>query len=278
MKHFLLQLLVLLLAGLLFTGCYTQFNATSQDDEHQAEHVEDGLFEIDSSSYNINYRKMHPFSYYGFGMNPAYQIYYYNPYMWSFHYNSWVERDFWRHTTPSYWEASLTQDASGSHKRQNAPRSTGLWAGVSSVNTRNSDDQIRDRSLANRSDLFVVTSRDGVNLPTLERVAVNEKQRSIRDRRDSDFRERLDRSLSTRSSLTNRNGLGQRSNNSARVQNRTRSNTRSSATVNRSGSSRTSGSSAVRGSSSNRGSSSGNTTRSGSNRSSGDNSSSRGNN
>lgn len=274
MKHVLIRLLVLLLAGLLFTGCYTQFTATSQDDEHQEEYTErDGL----SIYYNPTWYR---FGYNSFGLSPGQQSYtmnltpiYNHPSMWLYYDENWLERK------SHLLYGSFAQDASGSYKHQNVPRSTGLWAGMSSVNTRNSDDQIRDRTLANRSDQFEVTTRDRVNLPTIERAAGNEKQPNIRDRRDSDFRDRLERTRTLRSPLSGWTSWERTNSNGDRVQSRTGSTTRSSTSVNRSQTSSRSGNSAVRGSSSNRGNSSGNTTRSsGNNRSSDDSSSSSGNN
>ena len=274
MKHLLIQLPALLIAGLLFTGCYTQFTATTQDEEHQEEYKENELVGGVGLNYHFYYHTGQRFGYNSFGLSPGQYSYTMNltpifdhPSMWLYYDENWLERQ----TNLLY--GSYTQEASGKHKQRNAPRSTGLWAGMSSVNTRNSDDQISDRTLANRADQFEVTAKDRVNLPAIERAAGNKKQPNIRDRRDSDFRDRLERTRSLRSPLSGWNSWERTSNNGDRVRSRTGNTTRSSTSVNRTGSSSRSGNSAVRGSSSNRGNSSGNTTRS-----SGNNTSSRGNN
>jgi hypothetical protein len=332
MKFLPLRLPVLMLAGFLFTSCYTQFNATSQDDQHQAAHVEDGWFEIDGAYFYIDYTTRHWYSYYGIdlatdrrflrmahfryhhpsstyfyspfrgsyfynypgysnnffyriGLSPWNDFYafhhppfYSNPYMYSFYYNRWAHWNYWQSAFPIDWAGSVAHSTSGSQDNRFAHRSTGLSSGGATVSARNRGAQASSRLSADRSGVFEVTPRDRINLPTVEPIAMNERQRNLRDRRDAEYRDRLERNRAVRSPLRSWNSWEQRNNHGDRVQNRTRSTARSSGTVNRSGTSRSTGGSAVRGTSS-RGGSSGSATRSsGSSRSSGDSSSSRGSN
>ncbi len=325
MKLSSLQLPLILFAGLMFTGCYTQYNATSQEDQHQAVYIGDGWFEIDGANFYVDYSTRHWFSYYGIdlatdrnflrmthfryhhptspyffssfrgsqfysypgysnhyfyriGMNPWSDFYahhppsYSNPYMWAFYYNKWVDRRLREEALPNHRQSSVAHATSGN---QSANRSSDLRSGGDLASSRNHGSQVSSRLLADRDDLYEVTTGYRISSPMAERVAVNERESKIRDRRDSDFRQRLERSRSTRSPLSSWDSWEQRNKNGDRIHSRTRSTTRSSATV-RSGSTRSSNGSAVRGSSSNRGSSA--TRSSGSNRSSGDSSSSRGSN
>jgi hypothetical protein len=332
MKTLPLHIPVLLLAGLLFTGCYTKFNATSQDDKQQAEYVGEGWFEIDGAYFYIDYTTRHWYSYYGIDLatdsrflrmahfrhhhptstyfySPFRSFYYYsypgyansffyrtglwsprqgffgfhphfysNPYMYSFYYNNWAHWRYWQTAFPNYWEgSSYAHSTSVSSGSSTSPRSSGLSSGGADTNQRNRSNQVNSRLAADGDDLFAVTSRDRINPPAVDRVTTNERQRNLRDRRDAEYRERLERNRAIRSPLSSWSSWEQRNNYGSTVHNRTRSTARSSA-VNRTGTTRTSGSTAVRGSSS-RSSSSGSAARSSSsNRSSGSSSSSRGSN
>ncbi|TVR15386.1 MAG: hypothetical protein EA391_10595 [Balneolaceae bacterium] len=65
MKIIQIHITIFLLALLVFSGCYTQYNATSDDVENQAFYAEDGWFEIDGINFYIDYTTRHWFSYYG---------------------------------------------------------------------------------------------------------------------------------------------------------------------------------------------------------------------
>lgn len=333
MKSLPLRIPVLLLAGLLFTGCYTKFNATSQDDhtqKMQAVHVEDGWFDVDGNYFYIDYATREWYSYWGIDLttdkrflraaqfsyrhpsstyfySPFRSFYFYNfpgyastsffrtglwnprhgffgfhppfysnPYMYSFYYNRWQHWLHWQSAHTNYWGSSFTHSTSGSPASRVGARSTGLRSGGSDIHRRSETDRVHSSRLAaDRDDLFAVTSRERVNVRSVEPITLNDRQRNLRDRRDSEYRTRLERNRAVRSPLSSWSSWEQRNNNRSGISVGARSNSRSSATVNRSNTSRTSGSSAVRGSS-NRGSSSGSVTRSSgsSNRSSGSSSSS----
>ncbi|MCC5940452.1 MAG: hypothetical protein JJU37_02845 [Balneolaceae bacterium] len=65
MKVIQIHISIFLLALLVFSGCYTQYNATSDDVENQAVYTGDGWFEIDGMNFYIDYPTRHWFSYYG---------------------------------------------------------------------------------------------------------------------------------------------------------------------------------------------------------------------
>ena len=68
MKSTLKQFLLLIMLGFLFSGCYTQYNATSavdNDHDYSASHIEDGWFEVDNTYFYIDYATRHWFSYHG---------------------------------------------------------------------------------------------------------------------------------------------------------------------------------------------------------------------
>jgi len=104
MKIPLNQILLLLTAGLVFSGCYTQYNATSVDKDYHddtASHIEGGWFEVDGSNFYIDYYTRDWYSYYGidlatdrnflkmahFNYHHPTSTYFFSPFSSSFFYN-----------------------------------------------------------------------------------------------------------------------------------------------------------------------------------------------
>ena len=195
-----------------------------------------------------------------------------NSYMEWFNCDRLANFIYWQTAFPNYWENSYAfNNYSANTEYDNIYRRGISTSEYENYRSRNGSMSSR---LAVGDDINSVKLRERINVPSVDRVSLNDENQTIRDRRGDDYRNRLERnrSIRTGSPLTSWNSWEQRNKNNSGNVNRT------SRVGNRTSGTRSTGRSAVRGSSSNRGGDSGTTRTSGSNRSSGDSSSSRGNN
>lgn len=193
-----------------------------------------------------------------------------NPYMHSFYYNKWAHWAYWQTAFPSYWDSEIYNIVSVNPQGSSSRRS-GVLSGNVNGGLQARDGRIHNRIDVEGSERLFLTSREQISAPDLDRVELNDKQRSLRDRHGADSIDRMVRQRSARSPLSSWSNWEQRNRSGST------SSARTKGITNRTVGSQSTGNTAVRGSSTNRGES-GSTRTSGSNRSSGESSSSRGNN
>jgi len=201
----------------------------------------------------------------------SYPFFYSNPYMHNFYHHRWGSWYYWETASPVYWTGFQGYGRESTQPRATY-RTSGLSTGSTGESAGNRSGQENSRLSADASDVFTVTSRDRISPPEIKRAIMNEK--NIRDRRDSEYSERLNRNRSLHSPRSSRSSWERGDNSGERFRGRSVGTTRSSGTVSRTATNRSSRSSAVRGSSNTGGSSNNATRSSGSSRSSGDSSSS----
>lgn len=277
MKKYLEQLSIIFVAGLILSGCYTNFNATSYDENLKVSLSEDNRVEIYGAYYYIDYSTKHWYSYHGidlatdrnflrsfhFSYHHPTSSYFYSPFKSSYFYNNpgYSNNFFYRkirgnqaHNFYSqYYPPYYSNHYMYSFYYNNWAKwyywdtaFPNYWAGSHSYGSENMSQQRNNHRTTelSHSDVFVITSRDRIVPPvSVETVIARDRNEFKRGKIDDDYRGRLNRNRSLHSMHGNFN----RSNGFSRsnAQSNPSSLTRSFERVNRSTVSRSSEKSAT---------------------------------